>query len=78
MGEKAAYNMLVKLTKGLHFTNIYEQLFHTKVFCTTFTCLQFGFVIFWRKEIGKKLIVCEIDYRICALMKLQFFLINTT
>jgi len=26
----------------------------TKVFCTAFLCLQFGFIIFWRKNIGKK------------------------
>jgi hypothetical protein len=28
----------------------YEQLFHTKVFCGAFMCLQFGFVIFWQKD----------------------------
>ncbi len=32
----------------------YEQLFRTKVFCAAFTCLQFGFVIFWRKIFGAK------------------------
>jgi hypothetical protein len=32
----------------------YEQLFHTKVFCAAFMCLQFGFVIFWRKDFGAK------------------------
>ncbi len=32
----------------------YEQLFHTKVLCTAIMCLQFGFVIFWRKEFGAK------------------------
>jgi hypothetical protein len=32
----------------------YEQLFHTKVFCADFMCLQFGFVIFWRKGFGAK------------------------
>ena len=25
-----------------------------KVFCEAFMCLQFGFVIFWQKEIGAK------------------------
>ena len=25
-----------------------------KVFCAAFMCLQFGFVIFWQKEIGAK------------------------
>jgi hypothetical protein len=32
----------------------YEQLFHTKVFGASFICLQFGFVIFWRKDFGAK------------------------
>jgi hypothetical protein len=25
-----------------------------KVFCAAFMCLQFGFVIFWRKDFGTK------------------------
>jgi hypothetical protein len=25
-----------------------------KVFCAPFMCLQFGFVIFWRKDFGAK------------------------
>jgi len=32
----------------------YDQLFRTKVFHATFMYLQFGFVIFWRKDFGKK------------------------
>jgi hypothetical protein len=32
----------------------YEQLFHTKVFCAAFMCLQFGLVIFWQKDFGAK------------------------
>ncbi len=32
----------------------YQQLFHTKVLCTPFMCLQVGFVIFWRKDFGAK------------------------
>jgi len=32
----------------------YEQLFGMKVFCAAFKCLQFGFVIFWRKDFGAK------------------------
>jgi hypothetical protein len=32
----------------------YGQLFRTKVFCVTFTCLQFEFVIFWQKDFGTK------------------------
>jgi hypothetical protein len=31
-----------------------EIVNHTKVLCTAFTCLQFGFVIFWRKDFGAK------------------------
>ncbi len=27
---------------------------HTKVLFTAFKCLQFGFVIFWRKDFGTK------------------------
>ncbi len=44
----------------------YKQLFHTKVTCTPFMCLQFGFVIFWRKEFWCKSCswnVGEIDTR---------------
>ncbi len=32
----------------------YKQLFHTKVLCAPFMCLQFGFVIFWEKGFGAK------------------------
>ncbi len=32
----------------------YKQLFHTKVLCTPFMCLQFGFVIFWQKNFVAK------------------------
>ncbi len=32
----------------------YKQLFHTKVLCAAFMCLQFGFVIFWQKDFGAK------------------------
>jgi len=32
----------------------YKQLFHTKVLCALFMCLQFGFVFFWRKDLGAK------------------------
>jgi hypothetical protein len=42
---------------GVNFTNIllfYEQLFHSKVFFAAFMCLQFGFVIFCRKDFGAK------------------------
>ncbi len=32
----------------------YKQLFHTKVLCVPFMCLQLGFVFFWRKDFGPK------------------------
>ena len=32
----------------------YKQIFCTKVFWSAFMNLQFGFVIFWGKDIGKK------------------------
>jgi hypothetical protein len=32
----------------------YEQLFHTKVFCAAFMCLQLGVVNFWQKDFGAK------------------------
>jgi hypothetical protein len=32
----------------------YKQLFHTKVLCAPFMCLQLGFVIFWQKDFGAK------------------------
>jgi hypothetical protein len=34
--------------------NIGEIDTHTKVICTAFKCLQFGFVIFWQKDFGAK------------------------
>ena len=36
------------------FVNIGEIDSHTKVICTAFKCLQFGFVIFWQKDFGTK------------------------
>jgi hypothetical protein len=32
----------------------YKQLSCMKVFCVAFMCLQFGFVIFWRKDFSAK------------------------
>jgi hypothetical protein len=32
----------------------YEQLFSYESFCADFMCLQYGFVIFWRKDFGAK------------------------
>ena len=33
---------------------IYNRLFHKKEFCAASLCIQFGFVIFWQKEIITK------------------------
>jgi hypothetical protein len=38
----------------VNFTNILLAAFHTKVLCTAFMCLQFGFVIFWQKDFDAK------------------------
>jgi hypothetical protein len=35
-------------------TILYKQLFHAKVLCAPFMCLQFGLVIFWQKDFGTK------------------------
>jgi len=48
---KAAQRTLVWLQISPIF---YQQLFHTKVLCAPFMCLQFGFVIFWRKDFDTK------------------------
>jgi hypothetical protein len=46
-------NVAQKLPKnirlGVDFTNILQA-----AFCTAFMCLQFGFVLFWRKDFGTK------------------------
>jgi hypothetical protein len=42
------------LVPGVNFTNILQAAFCTKVFCAAFMCLQFGFVMFWRKDFGAK------------------------
>ncbi len=39
---------------GVHFINILQQLFRTKVFCTAFLKLQFVFVIFCPKNTSVK------------------------
>jgi len=40
---------LVSISRIFH-----GQLFHMKDFCAAFMCLQFGLVIFWRKDLGAK------------------------
>jgi len=39
---------------GVNFTNILRAAFSYESFCDAFMCLQFGFVIFWRKDFGPK------------------------
>jgi len=39
---------------GVNFTNILRAAFFTKVFCAAFLYLQFGYVIFWLKNVGAK------------------------
>jgi len=46
--------MSVKLTPAMNLTNVLKATFSTKVFCSAFLYLQFGFVIFWHKNIGAK------------------------
>jgi len=41
----------------VNFTNILWAAFHAKVFFVTFMCLQFGFVIFWQKDLAQKLLI---------------------
>ena len=38
-------------------STFYVRLFWTKVFCTTFLCLQFGFVNFWLRKSALKLLI---------------------
>ncbi len=35
-------------------SSYYAQLFHTKVLCLAFLCLQFGFKFFWQENISAK------------------------
>ena len=51
--------------------------FCTKLFCTPFMCLHFGFVIFWQKEIGTKTALrndfnVKISPSICSQFHLYF------
>ncbi len=38
----------------VNFTNFLQAAFSYKVLCAPFMCLQFEFVIFWRKDFGAK------------------------
>ncbi len=44
----------LKQRPGVNFTNILRAAFHKKVFCATFMCLQFGFVIFGQEDFDAK------------------------
>jgi len=46
--------MLVKSIPGVNLTNILQAAFWTKVFGEALMCLQFVFVLFWRKYLGTK------------------------
>ncbi len=43
-------NINVEIQSGANFTNIFQADFCVKVFCQAFLYLQFGFVVFWRKN----------------------------
>jgi len=69
---KATRRTLMKLTLGgqvlPHSTGrleisptFYEQLFWMKMFCKALLYWQFGFVIFWQKNIGAKAAIVKID-----------------
>jgi len=45
---------LYYILQGSISSTFYERVFCTKVLCTAFLYLRFGFVIFWLKNIGKK------------------------
>ena len=47
----------LKLLPNVNFTNILWAAFCAKMCCVAFLYLQFVFVIFWQKEIGRKLLV---------------------
>jgi hypothetical protein len=49
----SASNQLSNLL-GINFTNILSATFSNKVFGADFLLLQFGFVIFWQKNISAK------------------------
>ncbi len=42
------------VSQGVHFTNMLQQLFCTKVFFEAFLCLQFGIINFWQKNNSTK------------------------
>ncbi len=60
MVSESTYFSTNHCTKNLSFIQLsisstfYVRHFHAKVFCTAFQCIQFGFVIFWHKNISTK------------------------
>ena len=63
--EKCARKMLMKITTGVIFMQHFTCTFLSKKFCAAFLYLKFGFVFFWKNNIGAKVapkIVGEIDY----------------
>jgi hypothetical protein len=51
---KSGYKSFIRLIPDVNFTSILRAAFLNKSFCAAFMCLQFGFVIFWRKDFGTK------------------------
>ena len=49
----------------VNFTNILQAVFCMKVLCAAFMCLQFGFVIFWQKEIDAKA-ACKMSVKLAT------------
>jgi len=48
---------------GVNSMPFYKQLFLTKCFFEAFLYFQFGFIIFWHKNIGKKF-VCKMSVKL--------------
>ena len=49
----------------VNFTNILQAVFCMKVLCAAFMCLQFGFAIFWQKEIDAKA-ACKMSVKLAT------------
>ncbi len=53
-GKLQRYFYNIDHPSGVNFTNILQAAFSYKPFCAAFMCLQFGYVIFWRKDFDTK------------------------
>jgi len=54
IGSKAARKMLVKLTTGVNFINIFTRIFCQYFGAKNYKSETFGFETFWQKDIGAK------------------------